>query len=154
SVALPPPNALLSAQNIAVAPPGEQKIVIDNVTFELKAGAGLGIIGPSGVGKSSLARALVGIWQPVRGRVCLDHAPLEQWSPEARGYHIGYLPQDVELFDGTIAQNISRFEAAVDSSAVMTAAQTAGVHKLILSLPEGYGTQIGESGMALSAGQR
>src|SRR5262249_29555268 len=154
SVALPPPNALLSVQSVAVAPPGEQKIVIDNVSFELKAGAALGIIGPSGVGKSTLARALVGIWQPARGRVCLDHAPLEHWSPEARGYHIGYLPQDVELFDGTIAQNISRFEATVDSDAIMYAAQTAGVHKLILSLPDGYGTQIGESGMALSAGQR
>ena len=113
---LPPPQALLSVQDVAVAPPGEQKLVVDDVSFELKAGAGLGIIGPSGVGKSSLARTLVGIWQPVRGTVRLDGAALEHWSPEALGHHIGYLPQDVELFDGTIAKNISRFEPAADSA--------------------------------------
>jgi PrtD family type I secretion system ABC transporter len=152
---LPPPRALLSVQNVTVLPPGEQRLVIDEVSFELKAGAGLGIIGPSGVGKSSLARALVGIWQPVRGSVRLDHAPLEQWSPEALGRHIGYLPQDVELFDGTIARNISRFEqTAASAHAILIAAHSAGVHKLIVSLPDGYGTQIGEGGMTLSAGQR
>jgi ATP-binding cassette, subfamily C, type I secretion system permease/ATPase len=148
------PQALLSVQDVAVAPPGEQKPVVNDVSFELKAGAGLGIIGPSGVGKSSLARTLVSIWQPVRGTVRLDGAALEHWSPEALGHHIGYLPQDVELFDGTIAKNISRFEPAADSHSIMAAAEAAGVHDLILSLSDGYGTQIGEGGLTLSAGQR
>jgi PrtD family type I secretion system ABC transporter len=152
---LPPPRVCLSVQAVAVAPPSEQKLVVDDVSFELNAGTGLGIIGPSGVGKSSLARALVGIWQPVRGTVRLDGAALEHWLPEALGQHIGYLPQDIELFDGTIAKNISRFEAATSSArAVIAAAQAADVHKLILSLPDGYGTQIGEGGLTLSAGQR
>src|SRR5262249_44943365 len=130
-------------------------LLVNDVTFELNAGTGLGIIGPSGAGKSSLARALVGIWQPVRGTVRLDGAALEHWSSEALGQHIGYLPQDIELFDGTIAKNISRFEAATSSArAIMAAAQAADVHELILSLPDGYGTQIGEGGLTLSAGQR
>jgi PrtD family type I secretion system ABC transporter len=151
---LPPPRALLSVEKVGVAPPGEQKLVIDEVSFELKAGAGLGIIGRSGVGKSSLARALVGVWQPARGTVRLDHAALEHWSPEALGCHIGYLPQDVELFDGSIAQNISRFEEGAEADIIVAATEAAGVHKLILSLPDGYSTQIGEGGMTLSAGQR
>jgi PrtD family type I secretion system ABC transporter len=152
---LPPPRECLSVQAIAVAPPSEQKLVVHDVSFELNAGTGLGIIGPSGAGKSSLARALVGIWLPVRGTVRLDGAALEHWSPEALGQHIGYLPQDIELFDGTIATNISRFEAAPSSArAIMAAAQAADVHKLILSLPDGYGTQVGEGGITLSAGQR
>jgi ATP-binding cassette subfamily C protein len=153
-LALPPPRMRLSVQSISVVPPGEQKFVIDDVSFELRKGAGLGIIGPSGVGKSTLARALVGIWQPARGKIRLDDAALEHWSPQALGPHIGYLPQDVELFDGTIAKNISRFEETADPAAIMAAAQAAGVHKLILSLPDGYGTKIGEGGTALSAGQR
>jgi PrtD family type I secretion system ABC transporter len=154
-VDLPPPSARLSVEAVAVAPPSAQRLVVDGVSFELNAGAGLGIIGPSGVGKSSLARALVGIWQPARGKVRLDGAALEHWSPEALGQHIGYLPQDTELFDGTIAKNISRFEAAANSArAIMAAAQAADVHKLILALPDGYGTQIGEGGLTLSAGQR
>jgi PrtD family type I secretion system ABC transporter len=154
SFELPAPKALLSVRDVAVAPPGEQKVVINDVSFELKAGAGLGIIGPSGVGKSSLARALVSIWPPVRGTVRLDWVALEHWSPEALGHHIGYLPQDVELFDGTIAKNISRFAATADSHSIMAAAQAAGAHELILSLPDGYGTEIGEGGLTLSAGQR
>jgi ABC-type protease/lipase transport system fused ATPase/permease subunit len=96
----------------------------------------------------------VGVWQPVRGKIRLDHAALEHWSCEALGQHIGYLPQDVELFDGPIARNICRFEKSAEPAAVVAAAQAAGVHKLVLSLPDGYGTLIGEGGMALSAGQR
>jgi PrtD family type I secretion system ABC transporter len=153
-IALPPPKSLLSVEGIGVNPPGDQRLVVNNVSFDLKAGQGLGIIGPSGSGKSSLARALVGVWQPVRGKIRLDHAALDHWSSESLGRHIGYLPQDVELFDGPIAKNICRFEPNADPQAVLAAAQAAGVHKLILSLSDGYGTLIGERGMALSAGQR
>ena len=120
----------------------------------MKAGEGLGIIGPSASGKSSLARLIVGVWQPIRGKVRLDGAALDQWSPDSLGRHIGYLPQDVELFDGTIAENISRFEAEPDASAIIAAAKAAGVHELVVRLPEGYETRIGEAGAALSAGQR
>jgi ATP-binding cassette subfamily C protein len=149
-----PPKTLLSVEGISVTPPAVQRLVVNNVSFEIKAGQGLGIIGPNGSGKSSLARALVGVWQPVRGKIRLDHAALEHWSYEALGQNVGYLPQDVELFDGTIAQNICRFESNADLRLVLAAAQAAGVHKLVLSLPDSYGTLIGESGMALSAGQR
>ena len=135
------------------APPGVPKIVVQDVTFELEAGNGLGIIGPSGSGKSSLARLLVGVWQPVRGNVRLDGAALDQWSPESLGHHIGYLPQDVELLAGTVAQNIARFEPQADNEAVIAAAKAAGVHDLIVGLPDGYETQVGEQGTALSAGQ-
>ena len=93
-----------------MVPPGDQRLVVSGVSFSLESGSALGIIGPSASGKSSLARALVGVWRPVRGTVRLDGAALDQWSPEALGQHIGYLPQDIELFDGTIAQNISRFD--------------------------------------------
>ncbi|HEY4471708.1 MAG TPA: ATP-binding cassette domain-containing protein, partial [Stellaceae bacterium] len=120
----------------------------------LQAGSGLGIIGPSGSGKSSLVRSLVGAWLPIRGTIRLDGAALEQWSSEELGRHIGYLPQDVELFAGTVAQNISRFVSESDPMAIIAAAKAAGVHELVLRLPEGYETQIGEGGAALSAGQR
>jgi PrtD family type I secretion system ABC transporter len=151
---LPPPKSVLSVENIAVLPPGGEKLVVHDVSFELKNGHGLGIIGPSGSGKSSLARALVGVWQPLRGSIRLDHAALHQWSSETLGQHIGYLPQDVELFDGTVASNIARFDVNAKPEAIVAAAQAAGVHDLILSLPAGYGTRIGELGMAISAGQR
>jgi ATP-binding cassette subfamily C protein len=153
-MALPAPKSLLTVEAICIAPPGAQRLVVNSASFEIKAGQGLGVIGPSGAGKSSLARALVGVWQPVRGNIRLDHAALEHWSSEALGRHIGYLPQDVELFDGPIARNICRFEKNAEPAAIVAAAQAAGVHKLILSLPDGYGTLIGEGGMALSAGQR
>ena len=129
-------------------------LVVNEVSFELKSSQGLGIIGPSGSGKSSLARALVGVWQPTRGNVRLDRAELNQWSSEALGRHIGYLPQDVELFDGTVASNIARLDPAAEAESIVAAARAAGVHELILSLPNGYGTRIGELGMAISAGQR
>ena len=153
-MALPAPKSLLSVEAVSVAPPSAQRLVVNNASFEIKAGQGLGIVGPSGAGKSSLARALVGVWQPVRGKIRLDHAALEHWSSEALGQHVGYLPQDVELFDGPVARNICRFEKNAEPAAIVAAAQAAGVHKLVLSLPDGYGTLIGESGMALSAGQR
>jgi len=153
-LALPRPRGSLAAEHVSAAPPGAGKLVVQDVDFTLKAGQGLGIIGPSASGKSSLARLLVGVWQPARGKVRLDGAALEQWSPEALGAHIGYLPQSVELFAGTVAQNISRFDPAASPDAVIKAAQAAGVHDLILRLPDGYETDIGEDGAALSAGQR
>ena len=117
------------------------------------AGNGLGVIGPSGSGKSSLIRALVGVWQPVRGKVRLDGAALDQWSSDVLGRHIGYLPQDVELFAGTVAQNICRFDPEATSDDIIAAAKEAGVHEMIIKMRDGYNTQVGEQGTSLSAGQ-
>jgi ATP-binding cassette, subfamily C, type I secretion system permease/ATPase len=152
-MALEPPEKSLSVHFASVAPPGIQRLVANNINFALDAGSGLGIIGPSGSGKSSLARLLVGVWQPAHGKICLDGASLDQWSPDALGQHIGYLPQDVELLTGTIAENIARFQPNPSPDAVIAAAKAAGVHELIVGMPEGYTTQIGEQGAALSAGQ-
>ncbi len=152
-MALMPPTATLMVQNAAVHPPGEPRIVCQDVNFSIAAGKALGVIGPTASGKSSLARVLVGVWAPARGSVRLDGASIDQWSPEALGRHIGYLPQDVELLSGSVAQNIARFEAPPDAQAVIKAAQAAGVHDLIVGLPDGYETNIGDHGSALSAGQ-
>jgi ATP-binding cassette subfamily C protein len=151
---LPKPQRSLALEQVSVAPPGQPGLVVQEASFKVDAGQAVGIIGPSASGKSSLARAIVGVWQPARGKIRLDGAALEQWSSEALGAHIGYLPQDVELFDGTVAENIARFRADADPAAAIAAAQAAGVHELILRLPEGYQTWIGEAGTALSAGQR
>ena len=151
---LPAPKGTIVVENVSAGPPGVQKIVIQDVSFGLKAGQGLGVIGPSASGKSSLARVIVGVWTPMRGKVRLDGAALDQWSFAELGPNIGYLPQDVELFAGTVAQNIARFESDAPSDAVIAASQAAGVHDMIVRLPEGYDTQIGESGAVLSAGQR
>jgi ATP-binding cassette subfamily C protein len=150
---LQPPQRTLVVQGGAVTAPGTQKIICQDVNFTLAGGKALGVIGPTASGKSSLARMLVGIWTPVRGSVRLDGASIEQWSPEALGRHIGYLPQDVELFPGNVAQNIARFEDPPNPEAVLAAAQAAGVHDLIVNLPEGYETSVGDHGNALSAGQ-
>jgi ATP-binding cassette subfamily C protein len=150
---LKPPARTLVVQNAAVAPPGQPRIVCQDVNFTLAAGKALGVIGPTASGKSSLARMLVGVWSAARGTVRLDGATLDQWSPETLGRYIGYVPQDVELFNGTVAQNIARFEDPPDADAVIAAAHAAGVHDLIINLPEGYETAIGEHGSALSAGQ-
>lgn len=151
---LPAPRETLSVEHIHVAAPGSDKLILADVSFKLRAGQGVGIIGPSGSGKSTLARALVGVWPFARGRVKLDNAALDQWSSEALGQHVGYLPQDVQLFAGSIAHNICRFDPKADAKMILTAAHVAGVHDLILSLPDGYGTKLGEGGIALSAGQR
>lgn len=151
---LPRPCDRLAVESVCAAPPDAQKIVLQDVSFTLKSGDGLGVIGPSASGKSSLARLIVGVWQPVRGKVRLDGAALDQWSPEMLGQHVGYLPQNVELFDGTVADNISRFELAPDADAIVAAAKAAGVHDLVTRLPDGYGTNLGEAGANLSAGQR
>jgi ATP-binding cassette subfamily C protein len=147
------PSSRLSVEGISIAPPGDQKIIVQDVTFALAAGNGLGIIGPSGSGKSSLVRALVGVWQPLRGKVRLDGAALDQWASDVLGRHVGYLPQDVELFAGSVAQNISRFDPDAGADAIIAAAKEAGVHEMIIKMREGYDTQIGEQGTALSAGQ-
>ena len=153
-MSLPPPDKTLTVEIASVAPPGTQRLVASNVNFVLNAGNGLGIIGPSGSGKSSLARLLVGVWQPARGKIRLDGATYDPWSREALGQHIGYLPQDVELLTGTIAENIARFATDAERGDD-AAAKAAGVHELILGLPEGYETGIGEQGVALRRpGQR
>jgi ATP-binding cassette, subfamily C, type I secretion system permease/ATPase len=152
-MALQPPQKSLLVEGITVAPPGSDRIVVQDASFNLQAGHGLGIIGPSGSGKSSLARMLIGVWQPVRGRIRLDGAALDQWPPDILGASIGYVPQDVELLAGTVAQNIARFATPVDANMVISAATAAGVHELIVGLPDGYETQVGEGGTALSAGQ-
>jgi ATP-binding cassette subfamily C protein len=151
---LPRPKANVTVAGVSVAPPGANVLVVQDAAFTLNAGSGLGIIGPSASGKSSLARALVGVWPVIRGSIRVDDATLDQWSDENLGRWIGYLPQDVELLGGTVAQNIARFEPDPDPEAVIAAARTAGVHDLILRLPAGYDTQVGEAGGFLSAGQR
>jgi ATP-binding cassette subfamily C protein len=151
---LPAPSASLAVESLTVVPPSATRPSVADVSFSLTAGNGLGIIGPSGAGKSSLVRALIGAWPAARGRVRLDGAALDQWQPDTLGRHVGYLPQDVELFAGTIAENIARFEPGADAAQIVAAARAAGVHELILRLPGGYGTEIGEGGSALSAGQR
>jgi PrtD family type I secretion system ABC transporter len=147
------PSSRLSVEAVSIVPPGDQKVIVQDINFALEAGHGLGVIGPSGSGKSSLARALVGVWLPFRGKVRLDGAAIDQWSPDVLGRHIGYLPQDVELFAGTVAQNISRFDPDANSGAIIAAAKEAGVHQIIIKMRDGYDTQIGEQGTALSAGQ-
>jgi ATP-binding cassette, subfamily C, type I secretion system permease/ATPase len=147
------PSRRLSVEGISIVPPGDQKVIVQDVSFGLEAGNGLGIIGPSGSGKSSLVRALVGVWQPVRGKVRLDAAALDQWSPEVLGRHVGYLPQDVELFAGSVAQNICRFDPDAIAENIIAAAKEAGVHEMIVKMSEGYETQVGEQGVSLSAGQ-
>lgn len=151
---LPAPSSALAIEAVSAAPPGAQRLVVADVAFQIEAGHGLGIIGPSASGKSSLARIVVGVWRPLRGKVRLDGAALEQWPSEELGRHIGYLPQDVELFSGTVAENIARFHPDPRPEAIIAAGRAAGVHDLVLRLPEGYDTQIGEGGTLLSAGQR
>jgi ATP-binding cassette subfamily C protein PrsD len=150
---LPAPTKSLAIENVSIVPPGSNRVVAQEISFSLNAGTALGIIGPSGSGKSSLARALVGVWQPAHGRVKIDGAALDQWSPSALGLQIGYLPQNVELFAGTVAQNIGRFQSNAQDETIVAAAKAAGAHDLIVSLPGGYDTAVGEGGSSLSAGQ-
>jgi ATP-binding cassette subfamily C protein len=151
---LPPPLRSLSAEALFVGAPGVSKPIIRNIGFRLEAGQSLGIIGASASGKSTLARALVGVWAPLSGKVMLDGAELGHWPAGRLGPHIGYLPQDVQLFDGSIAENIARFQRPLDSEAALSAARAAGFHEQILTLPEGYETRIGLGAMELSAGQK
>ncbi|MFT7578311.1 MAG: PrtD family type I secretion system ABC transporter [Alphaproteobacteria bacterium] len=153
-IQLDPPTKDLKIEKITVAAPGTGTVVLSDVVFELKAGQALGIIGPTGGGKSSLVRGVTGVWPLVRGSIRLDDADRRQWSPDHLGQHIGYLPQDVALLDATIAENICRLDPEVDDAKILAAAAAAGVHELIVRLSDGYQTQLGPGGTALSAGQR
>jgi ATP-binding cassette subfamily C protein len=152
-LALPRPRALLEAVNLTVVPPGETMATLRMVSFKLEAGQALGVIGPSGSGKSTLARALIGVWRPAGGKVRLDGAALDQYDPDVLGSYMGYLPQRVSLFDGTIAENIARLQGKPDGAKVVEAAQKAAAHDMILKLPEGYDTRVSAVGGRLSGGQ-
>jgi PrtD family type I secretion system ABC transporter len=151
--ALPAPRGALSAERVFFGASGAEKTIIKGVSLALAPGEALGLIGPSASGKSTLARLLIGVWTPSSGTVRLDGADIALWPRDRLGRHIGYLPQDVELFSGTVSENIARLGAA-DPKAVIAAAQRANAHEMILRLPRGYDTQIGEGGSALSGGQR
>lgn len=151
---LPAPTRLLSVENLSVAPPASRTPIVRDASFRAKAGDGIGIIGQSASGKSSLVRAIVGAWAPLAGAVRLDGAAIDQWSPDRLGAHIGYLPQELQLFPGTVAQNIARFDATATPEEIIEAATAAGVHEMIVRLPDGYETTTGENGLGLSVGQR
>ncbi|QDZ10693.1 type I secretion system permease/ATPase [Devosia ginsengisoli] len=151
---LPPPGKSLKIEKITVAAPSTGRVLLTEVSFELKAGQALAIIGPSGGGKTTLVRALTGIWPVLRGGVRLDDAELGQWDEDVIGKHMGYLPQDVAMLDGTIIDNITRLAPKRDGKAIVAAAMAAGVHEMIVRLPDGYDSQLGPMGTALSAGQR
>ena len=150
---LPRPEGVVLVENAATAAPGSRVLILKNVSFSLKAGEIVAVIGPSASGKSTLARLLVGVWPPLAGSVRLDGAEVFKWNKDELGRHLGYLPQDIELFDGTVAENIARF-GDIDSERVLAAAQAAGVHDLVLLLPMGYDTPLGDGGSALSGGQK
>ncbi len=150
---LPNPHRSLSLHGVAVAPPGSATPVVSGVDLGILAGQALCIIGASASGKSTLARAIVGVWQPMRGEVRIDGAALTQWDPRQIGSRVGYLPQDVELFDGTIGQNISRFDPSATPESIHEAAKSAGVFDMIVRIG-GFDRRVGEGGMALSGGQR
>ncbi|GGH18833.1 type I secretion protein [Alsobacter metallidurans] len=151
---LPAPHKTLQVQNMTVVAPGAGAVLVSDVTFEMKAGQVFGLVGPSGGGKTSLAKGLVGVWPLLRGQVRLDGADLDQWRSDILGPQIGYLPQEVCMLEGTIAENIGRFDPHAADAAIVAAAEAAGVHAMITELPEGYQTELGPNGMALSAGQR
>ena len=154
SVELPAPTKSLKVEGITVAAPGSGTVVLGDISFELKAGQALGLIGPSGGGKSTLVRAITGVWPLVRGHVRLDEAELTQWRADDIGQHIGYVPQDVSLIVARVADNICRLEPDADGDKILAAAQAADVHEMIVRLPNGYQTELGPHGAALSAGQR
>ncbi|CAO4134807.1 type I secretion system permease/ATPase [Methylorubrum extorquens] len=152
-VMLPRPRGLIETENLVVAAPGSPTAILHDVSVRLEPGSVVGIIGPSAAGKSTLVRAITGVWPITSGAVRIDGADLRHWDPQALGRHLGYLPQDVELFDGTVAQNIARFDTQ-DDAAIVAVAQRAGCHDLIQALPDGYNTRIGSAGHGLSGGQR
>ncbi|MBZ9799558.1 type I secretion system permease/ATPase [Mesorhizobium sp. ES1-4] len=151
---LPAPCQTLKVEKATVVAPHTGAVLLSDVSFELKAGDALGLIGPSGGGKTSLAKGIVGVWPLLRGAVRLDDADLDQWHSNQLGAHVGYLPQDVSLLEGTIAENISRFDPQADARGIVAAARAAGVHQMIVRLSQGYQTELGPNGTSLSAGQR
>ena len=152
-MSLPAPKGEVVVEGVVLTPPGGTVPVLRGVSFAIPTGAIVGVIGPSGSGKSTLARALVGVWTPQAGKVRLDGADVSSWDKAELGRYLGYLPQDIELFDGTIAENIARF-GSIEAPLVVAAAQAAGVHEMILRFPQGYDTPIGPGGAVLSGGQR
>ena len=150
---LPRPRGAVSVERLSVAAPGAPRLLLRGVSVEIAPGEAIAVVGPSGAGKSTFARALVGLWPAQAGAVRIDGTDLRHWDRDALGGWIGYLPQDVELFDGTVAENIARF-ADADPEAIVEAATRAGVHEMVQRLPTGYATQVGEAGAAMSAGQR
>lgn len=152
--ALPPPKGHLSVDNVIAKPPQGERPILEAVSFGLEPGQALGVIGPSASGKTTLARLLIGLWMPIRGSIRLDGATLDQWDPDQLGRHIGYLPQDIELFDGSVRDNIARLNDDASDEAVVQAATWAGAHEMILALADGYDTKIGDRGAVLSGGQR
>ena len=152
-MALQKPLGQISVEAVTAAPPGSQIAVLKNLNFAIMPGDVLGIIGPSGSGKSTLARLLVGVWPAAVGKVRLDGADVCHWNKDELGPHIGYLPQDIELFGGTVSENIARF-VEINSDKVIQAAKRTGVHEMILHLPQGYDTRLGDGGAGLSGGQR
>lgn len=151
---LPAPKGFVEARGVAVVAPGEQVPALRGISFAIQPGQALGVIGPSGAGKTTLAKVLTGIWPPAAGKVRLDGAALDQWQADELGRHVGYLPQEIGLLSGTVAQNISRLDPDPDSAKIVEAAQRAGAHELLLALPQGYDTDIGAGGQRLSGGQR
>lgn len=154
SIELGAPSAELTIRDLWVAPPGVQRMTVQGAALSLTPGQALAIIGPSAAGKTSLMKAMLGIWRPQRGEVRLDGATLDQWAAESLGRHIGYVPQTVELVDGTIGENIARFDPDATSDGVIAAARAAGMHETILAMPDGYDTRLTGGGLELSAGQR
>jgi ATP-binding cassette subfamily C protein len=151
---LPDPHRGFTAEDLAVGVPGRPTPLVAGASISLKAGQGVLIVGQSGSGKSTLVRVLAGVWPAMRGSVRIDGAALEQWDPDQLGEQMGYIPQDVELFEGTVAQNIARFRSNATDEDIVEAAKSAGAHDMILKLPDGYGTRLGEGGATLSSGQR
>jgi ATP-binding cassette subfamily C protein len=150
---LPKPRAKLEAQQLSVVPPGQKHATLKMVNFVIEPGSAVGVIGPSGSGKTTLARAITGVWRPVSGKVRLDGAALDQYDSQELGSYIGYLPQRVQLFDGTIRDNIARLSPDPDDRKVVEAAQKAGAHDMILSMPQGYDTSVSSGSGMLSGGQ-
>jgi PrtD family type I secretion system ABC transporter len=155
-VSLPRPDGALAVSRVVLTPPDRQVAVLTDVSFSLQGGRILGVVGPSGAGKSSLAKLLVGAWHPRRGTVLLDEHDIAHWDEDQLGQHIGYVPQEIELLPGTVAQNIARFQdgALAADEAVLEAARLAGIEDVIRELPDGYNTRVGPGGHVFSGGQR
>jgi ATP-binding cassette subfamily C protein EexD len=153
-LALPDPKGVIRFENVFTVPPLGKMAVLQGINLQIDPGNIVGVIGPSAAGKSSLAKTAVGVWPPSSGHIRIDGADIQQYNSVELGKHIGYLPQDIELFEGTIAENISRFEENAEDDKIIEAAKLSGTHELILNLPDGYGTRVGAGGMSLSGGQK